>query len=139
MFPDFEHIRDMQRELDSIIQIGVYNITQLIKASESPVTSGMQDVEDDFAMKSLSERKRRGKSVHFHDEPVENKRTSDSAYDSRLNKTFHNIELGQGRLTDQLVKQGLLTKEMLAKLQQEWSESADGSDGSGSDGTSGQK
>lgn len=110
MFPDTEHVRDMQKELDSIIQCGVQNITRLLKASESKVSLGTRDDEDEFEIKKKSQWKPAGASIDLSNGELPRKvKKSAKIY-------------GGGRLSQQLLDQGLLTKEMLSKLRQEWSE-----------------
>lgn len=53
IFPDGNLVRDIQKELDEIIQQGVFQITKLLKNSESSVSSNQPD-EDVF---SISQRK----------------------------------------------------------------------------------
>lgn len=148
MFPDVEHIRDMQKELDEVIQIGVFNITRLLRAAETSVSSGVaDDDEDDFEIRSKS-----GAANRFHGEAdadvgtvlerkrPEGKPRSKTSLSSRFQSAksaasredeggiggvahdFGSIRLKPGqRLTDQLVRKGLLTKDMLARIQQELS------------------
>ena len=147
MFPDTDNVRDMQKELDAVIQQGVLNITRLLKAAETPISSGTQDDEDDFEIRNRSHRienltmpddtddenshlplKRRPLSLtdQFRKAKMA---VADSAYDSRLTG---DVKMGQHkpiatrtdigsseRLTDQLLKQGLLTQEMLDRLRRE--------------------
>jgi len=40
LFPDASIVRDIQKELDSIIQMGVFNITRLLKNSENSAQNG---------------------------------------------------------------------------------------------------
>lgn len=137
MFPDVSLVRDMQIELDSIVQMGVFNITRLIKATETPTSSAPPTDEDEFEMKSRSHKSAMAQRNYMTDDSGDRKSQkirhdrADSAYDSRLSANFvqakskaaqekGNVSLGHGRLTDQLIKQGLLTPEMLAKLQEEW-------------------
>lgn len=104
MFPDKNLVRDIQQELDDIIQQGVFQITKLLKNSETPISSSTPD-EDSFNMSQ-----RRG---NYYKEA----------------KAVRNTSRGGGRLTERLLAQGLLTPAMLEELKREW----DGSVGSGSD------
>lgn len=56
MFPDTSIIRDVQQELDSIIQQGVINITKLIRASETK-SDGVAALPDD----DIQTKKKEGK------------------------------------------------------------------------------
>uniref|UniRef100_A0A669BTH4 ATP-dependent RNA helicase SUPV3L1, mitochondrial n=1 Tax=Oreochromis niloticus TaxID=8128 RepID=A0A669BTH4_ORENI len=83
MFPDTASIREIQRELDDIIQQGVRNITRLIRASDPTVTDPLQ---------AQSQR---------------GQRASGQMMDSSL--------------ASRLVRDGLLTPDLLQQLQREWS------------------
>lgn len=114
MFPDVEHVRDMQRELDQIIQSGVINITKLVRNSETTVSSGVaEDGEDEFEMKRRVQLRMNVDNVSDSDE--DDDRKSEVEKKKRVKPV---IKSGQ-RLTEQLVKQGLLTKSMLRQIQQE--------------------
>ncbi|XP_025095297.1 ATP-dependent RNA helicase SUPV3L1, mitochondrial-like isoform X2 [Pomacea canaliculata] len=149
MFPDAEHVRDMQRELDQIIQLGVANITRLVQAAEVKTASAVIDDEDDFQIKH-----RRQKSMGYDDEvkdeegdgvPVkvntfqnaklngQQRLHSESPLQSQLSTSFlkaktpsqssashSGVKLGQGRLASKLIQQGMLSPELLAALQAEW-------------------
>ncbi|KAM9412396.1 ATP-dependent RNA helicase SUPV3L1, mitochondrial-like isoform 1-T1 [Salvelinus alpinus] len=103
MFPDANHVREIQQELDSIIQLGVRNITRLIRATETSATPGTDP---------LSNQRRPGPS------PVSPRkvRGAPKAQDS-------GIEAGQldKSLGSRLVQEGLLTPDLLRQLQKEWS------------------
>jgi len=129
MFPDVEHVRDMQRELDQIIQAGVINITKLLRNSETSVSSGVaEDGEDEFEIQRRVQRQstnddlldsddENGKYASGNRKAVKPKlRTKSHDSDSQfVFKSGH-------RLTDQLVKEGLLTKSMIKQIQKELSE-----------------
>ena len=157
MFPDAEHVRDMQRELDEIIQLGVASITRLVRAAEARSPgAAIIDSEDDFEIEH-----RKQKSDAFTSEmdndgeddiPVQKPSglchsdsfSSDSARDSRLSSSFlqaknamkqgqpgiKEVKVGQGRLASQLVREGIISPEVLAKLQAEWQLARDASSGS---------
>lgn len=107
LFPDANLVRDMQKELDDIIQQGVFQITKLLKNSETPISSNTPD-EDTF---TISQRKNK-----YYREP-------------RLSGTG---KAGRGRLTERLLSQGLLTPAMLEELKKEW-DTKQNSGGSDSD------
>lgn len=50
LFPDEKLVRDIQKELDDIIQQGVFQITKLLKNSETAVSTNTPD-EDSFVMR----------------------------------------------------------------------------------------
>ncbi|KAF4533159.1 hypothetical protein B566_EDAN001701 [Ephemera danica] len=100
LFPDGTLVRDIQRELDDIIQQGVFQLTRLLKNSLSSSAEVSGD-EDEFTMS-------RNKQAYLR-EP----RSLES--------------VGRGRLTERLLAQGLLTPHMLQTLQREWTSSKQGS------------
>lgn len=91
LFPDAKLVRDIQKELDEIIQQGVFQITKLLQNSET-ATSMNQPDEDNFA---ISQRK----NYYYKD---------------------HKATPLRGRLTERLLAQGLLTPSMLQELRKEW-------------------
>jgi len=151
MFPDVEHIRDMQKELDEIIQVGIVNITRLLRAAETSVSSGVADDDEyDFEIRSKRGSERRLNEDVDAFTTISEKKNSDAArtrsrtpMSTRFQKAkatsrdddesgggtfrdFGPIRLKPGqRLTDQLVKKGLLTKDMVARIQQELSIAGD--------------
>jgi len=131
MFPDVEHVRDMQRELDQIIQAGVVNITKLVRNSETSVSSGVaEDDEDEFEIRRRVQQQQLtadGLPDSDDDEDTAERRRPvkqrlQTGSDSGTDDSHPQFSLRSGRLTDQLVKQGLLTKSMLKQIQQELSE-----------------
>ncbi|XP_061820259.1 ATP-dependent RNA helicase SUPV3L1, mitochondrial [Nerophis lumbriciformis] len=100
MFPDTALIREIQRVLDNIIQEGVRNITRLIRATDPTITS------------TLSGTVPSGHGGATKDTPRV-RRTPSSRRDS--GQTI------DSSLTNRLVRDGLLTSEMLQQLQREWS------------------
>lgn len=103
MFPDTAIVREIQGELDNLIQQGVQNITRLIKATDPSITdplqtqsvrSGQIDQQATRRNYVLSSRIRRGQNVSG--------------------------EMTDSPLTHRLVKEGLLTPDMLRQLQREW-------------------
>lgn len=188
MFPDAEAIREMQKELDRIIQASIVNITRLLRSTELKTSfdedeedfpddkrarllrqdiSRVSEDKDDRKIESRVQYLRRTPAVdeiegdkidrqarNFcraleatgDDEDLSiddaNKKRSLSKEFQKAKLTAKNkhqfsfgpIKLGPGqRLSDQLVKQGLLTKDMLKKLEQELGgrvrDDDDGSDG----------
>ncbi|XP_049865438.1 ATP-dependent RNA helicase SUV3 homolog, mitochondrial [Pectinophora gossypiella] len=93
MFPDVKLVREMETELDTIIQQGIFQITRLLRNSE-------QVLRDDPESEPLSKRTARmAGQVMAHN---------------------HNTD-EKGKLSDMLVARGLITPQMLKKLQQELS------------------
>lgn len=92
MFPDVKLVRDMETELDAIIQQGIFQITRLLRNSEQMI----RDEDSGFAIGHGSK---------------------------RVNKMLAGQSMGEekGKLSELLVARGLITPQMLKKLQQELS------------------
>lgn len=93
MFPDTALVREIQQELDQTIQQGVQNITRLIRANDPTLASTSQT--------------QGGRQQASSSRVLRAQRSSDEVMDSSL----------AGRL----VRDGLLTPDLLRQLQREWS------------------
>ncbi|KAL4710306.1 hypothetical protein ACJJTC_011122 [Scirpophaga incertulas] len=91
MFPDVRQIREMEIELDAIIQQGIFQITRLLRNSE-------QIPQEDLVTHERAVRKRLMKST-----------------------VYRNTEDSKGKLSKMLIAKGLITPQMLKKLQEELS------------------
>ena len=133
MFPDTDHVRDMQIELDQLIQIGVYNITKLLKNSETRISSGTPDNEDDFMMRNRSDRNQRNEISEegsYIQDPGYDQRSSslsarfksaksaDLATRSKDNQSKISLQHG-GSIINQLIEKGLISRSQLQQLQKE--------------------
>ncbi|XP_054164747.1 ATP-dependent RNA helicase SUV3 homolog, mitochondrial-like, partial [Oppia nitens] len=129
LFPDAELVRDMQKELDYIILQGVISITKLLRASETHNSYSLANTSDNELITKYKNRKNVINNTIFdtnYDEDIndlnkltENKpNISDIVFNDKSNKQISKQSLGK-----QLVKKGLITNEMLNRLQEEWSES----------------
>lgn len=108
MFPDGDLVRDLQSELDGMIENGVTNITTLLHNSNTRI-SNLADTEDTLIMDHrMKNSDRSGLKVG----------RSQTQKDLRTEKG----PIGRGRLTERLLAQGLLSPKMLAELQREWQE-----------------
>ncbi|KAK2491474.1 hypothetical protein MC885_021246 [Smutsia gigantea] len=110
MFPDASLIRDLQKELDGIIQEGVHNITKLIKVSETHKLLNLESLSAESrsrlsgTLKSQARKVRSTKTVGIKDaEPPSS-----------------SPDTGKKSLASRLVQQGLLTADMLKQLEEEW-------------------
>ncbi|OCT71815.1 hypothetical protein XELAEV_18034793mg [Xenopus laevis] len=107
MFPDANLVREIQKELDSIIQMGVYNITKLIRASESPASSS------DYS-----------EAQGAHERAIPNLNHNKNSQGQRRPKGSQLVQPLpvniKGSLASRLVQQGLLTPDMLTQLEKEW-------------------
>lgn len=130
MFPDAVLVRDIQKKLDDIIQIGVCNITKLIRTSQSAAAPGTAAVvSENFP---LSRTKRDTRTVlDRHDakstealsiaaEVLGERRAKNlKAYRSATRQEDLKSH-GRGSLANRLLREGLLTQEMLRQLESEW-------------------
>ncbi|XP_063227571.1 ATP-dependent RNA helicase SUV3 homolog, mitochondrial [Bacillus rossius redtenbacheri] len=101
LFLDAALVRDMQRELDAIIQEGVFQLTRLLRNSETGASSGAVAADDDDRF-TLQHRRQ----AYLRDE-----------------KSDIRGPVGRGKLTERLLAQGLLTPNMLQELRKEWKQS----------------
>ncbi|XP_072484862.1 ATP-dependent RNA helicase SUPV3L1, mitochondrial isoform X2 [Notamacropus eugenii] len=99
MFPDASLVRDLQKELDDIIQKGVHNITRLIRMSES---QRMLNLDSSPA----------GKQGQL---PGAAKPSLGEAVEAAMVES-----LASKSLASKLVRQGRLTPHMLKQLRKEW-------------------
>ncbi|KAG7333850.1 hypothetical protein KOW79_002257 [Hemibagrus wyckioides] len=101
MFPDASLVREIQQELDNIIQAGVRNITRLIRATEVQGSSAGSTAESKTSpLPGLRLRKARGSKSNVHFKP--------------------DVMGTDNSLSARLVQEGLLTPELLQQLQREW-------------------
>ncbi|XP_038150558.1 ATP-dependent RNA helicase SUPV3L1, mitochondrial [Cyprinodon tularosa] len=103
MFPDTALIRGIQRELDDIIQQGVRNITRLIRATDPNITDPLQP------KRNTSEQTEAG--------------TASGMLPNRSRGQRSSVEMMEKSLASRLVRDGLLTPDLLKQLQREWSKS----------------
>jgi len=143
LFVDATLVRDTQKELDSIIQMGVFSITKLLKNSES---GSVSDDEDDNVF--VANRKKRGaprlSNIQMQSselEQVESENSGNSKYMEGTKKVKGRgvlsrkkpilgpsksaAAIGKGRLTERLLAQGLITPKILEQLQSEWQQDAE--------------
>lgn len=96
MFPDTALVREIQQELDQIIQQGVRNITRLIRATDPTITDPLQT--------------QGGRHV-----------TGGAASSKGQRGQTGQGEVIPSSLAGRLVRDGLLTPDLLLQLQREWS------------------
>lgn len=131
MFPDVMLITDVREELDIVIAEGVSNIVQLLRNSESGVSSSAAKVDED-AFDVRNRMNRQDKTWHHDPLP---KISNDSVASKSLSrptqrKTFsalvndedlHKMPLKpSSKLSELLQERGLLTKEIFSSLRREW-------------------
>lgn len=111
LFPHAAMVRETQRELDDLIQQGVFQITRLLKNSEAAAVAASSSTSAGGGGADGLMESRAPRSATFYREP--------------------RPATGRGRLTERLLAQGLLTPSMLQELQIEWKK-VDGVDGKSS-------
>uniref|UniRef100_A0A8C6VPQ3 ATP-dependent RNA helicase SUPV3L1, mitochondrial n=1 Tax=Naja naja TaxID=35670 RepID=A0A8C6VPQ3_NAJNA len=121
MFPDAGHVRAIQKKLDDIIQIGVLNITRLIQASQ--VTSEAMGIpieslriDNRFPQAEMTEISTNKEMVPSPRRARGPKARSLQSADGQLDP----LAQMKGPLTERLIQQGLLSKEVLKQLEKEW-------------------
>lgn len=110
MFADVELVRDMQKEIDMLIKEGVVNITALLRQNETSTSSRIGDVDhEEFSRRKKTEEylKRGGKQSRSVDDDADDQKDLDA---SATNPT----------LTRRLIEQGVLTTDMVARLEKEF-------------------
>ncbi|XP_077992177.1 ATP-dependent RNA helicase SUPV3L1, mitochondrial-like [Glandiceps talaboti] len=130
MFPDGRFVREIQQELDSVIQEGVYQITKLIRASKETKDVMTSETEDIIVRKlnsktvgkfSEQQQMQEGHVMEsFEDELTEHKRRSTRSAEKLLRVIYPNLR-PEG-LTSELIKEGILSVDMLQILYEEWRE-----------------
>lgn len=122
LFPEAALVRDMQKELDCLIQDGVTHLTRLLVNSETGVSSGTsQVVEGEDRMTSSIK-----KNLPFYRKSrVFNSNLSlqlvrPCVSESRTPPAGESPEAPSGQLTERLLAEGLLTPQLLEELKREW-------------------
>ncbi|KAL7307924.1 hypothetical protein TKK_0000017 [Trichogramma kaykai] len=98
VFCESATVREMQKDLDAIIQKSILHITQLLKGGDFSAPSYISSVTDET------------NPYDFNSQNNNN------------NNNSNNLPLKEGKLTERLLSQGLLTPSMLHELQKEWSQ-----------------
>ncbi|XP_062927568.1 ATP-dependent RNA helicase SUPV3L1, mitochondrial [Mobula hypostoma] len=121
MFPDVNFVRDIQAELDTIIQIGVKNITRLIRASDSDSITAA--VGPDGSNHGGVREKRR---INMDNVNISRRLRGSKALGYRpvTSETDAPVRAGDS-LSARLVQEGHLTAELLQQLREEWLASHD--------------
>ena len=128
MFPDSEIVREVQNELDTVIEDGVANIVQLLKNSGKGNSSGLKDAINEGVMDMKRKQQDRMKNKWSHSlgevmKKVDKKDTSEQsgeevlqATERRKPKSSEGVNI---KLTDRLLAQGLITPQMLEDIKRE--------------------
>ncbi|XP_077866309.1 ATP-dependent RNA helicase SUPV3L1, mitochondrial-like [Saccoglossus kowalevskii] len=113
MFPEGEAVRQIQQELDYIIQEGVLQITRLIQASAGKSSTTYAE---DFEVKKTKEKT-------ISDEDVI-KKLSEGVLKKTRTRT-RKVNIDPEGLSSNLIKEGILSREMVQKLHAEWEKASD--------------
>lgn len=108
MFPDTEQIRELQTELDALIQSGVFNITRLLRNSQNSPPGELNDATDNVILK-----RHQARSMDYTEEKPS------LAERLKLAKKVGKIDPDKN-VEEQLVQKGLLTKDIIKRLREEW-------------------
>ena len=125
MFVDVDTVRQVQLELDKVIEEGVNNIVDLLKKADSKHGSSPSGFIDEDTIESKRRKLNAVKGSWTHDdaniareEPKKKPAVEDK-------DAFAEIDLNQkkklkpGKLTDQLLQQGIVTQKMINQLKRE--------------------
>ena len=125
MFVDVDTVRQVQLELDKVIEEGVNNIVDLLKKADSKHGSSPSGFIDEDTIESKRRKLNAVKGSWTHDdaniareEPKKKPAVEDK-------DAFAEIDLNQkkklkpGKLTDQLLQQGIVTQKMIKQLKRE--------------------
>jgi len=113
LFPDVILVREIQEELDKIIQTGIKDIVQLVKNQER-VNAGNLDNENDFTRKTRSQR---------NDKRRQEERVLDLGLQKLQidEKEFIKKDKANKRgLAEKLVKSGMISSELMEQLKEEF-------------------
>eukprot|EP00094_Tigriopus_californicus_P005089 TCALIF_04903-PA protein Name:"Similar to CG9791 ATP-dependent RNA helicase SUV3 homolog, mitochondrial (Drosophila melanogaster)" AED:0.08 eAED:0.08 QI:0/0.66/0.57/1/1/1/7/22/758 len=130
MFPDVMLISDVREELDIVIAEGVTNIVQLLRNSESGVSSSAAKVDED-AFDARNRQNRQDKAWRHTQLPkISNDSVSSQSLTRPTKKTFSALVSDEdldeiqlkpsAKLSELLQERGLLTKEIFSSLRREW-------------------
>ena len=135
MFVDTEIVRQVQQEIDQVINQGVSNIVDLLKKADNrqsgrPGTSTAHIIDED----TLEAKRRKMKAVKgswTHDDANMARRDTDTPVTSTDSDEVNDISQGHeldvnkplkkfsGTLTNQLLQQGIVTQKQIKQLRRE--------------------
>lgn len=146
MFPDYELVASVREELDIVVEEGVANIVQLLRNSESGVSSAAAKVVDEESFRSKDRKRTASKRWTHEDRASQETAAADSSAAEKLPSKFADLMPAEslkgrkfsarlddsataaankrrsGKLSAQLMDSGLLTKDMMKQLKREWTE-----------------
>ncbi|XP_026746403.1 ATP-dependent RNA helicase SUV3 homolog, mitochondrial isoform X1 [Trichoplusia ni] len=113
MFPDVKLVRDMETELDAIIQQGIFQITRPYREPKTSTGSQFRSTKSNDSI-SVTRRLLRNSEQVLRDDP-----SMAAVSNKRHTRALKSSDDSKGKLSDLLVARGLITPQMLKKLQQE--------------------
>ncbi|KAG0727067.1 ATP-dependent RNA helicase SUPV3L1, mitochondrial [Chionoecetes opilio] len=120
MFPEGELVRDLQRELDGLIQDGVTHIVRLLRNSDARTSTTAAETEDTFIMDQRKKSSSRANPTLPLTSSEDMHREAATPHKGKFPGQYRKKSLTRGNLTERLLAQGLLSPKMLAELQREW-------------------
>ena len=131
MFVDTEIVRQVQQELDQVIEEGVNNIVDLLKnADNRPGASS--NIEED-TLEAKRRRMKHMKNSWTHNDAnmakterdqVRKQSVRSSSGDQEIDVNKKSVKVS-GPLTNQLLQQGIITKKMIKQLKRELEDRSD--------------
>jgi len=135
MFPDVEIVRQVQHELDKVVEEGVEDLVKLLKNSETPVSNRWTTDEEKLESKSRIVKRLRESWTHddsslakADEKPSENINFKDAKLNlGSLEVALEEATPGKkkrkkGKLAARLLEQGIVTPEMMKQLAREMKE-----------------
>lgn len=135
MFPDVEIVRQVQHELDKVVEEGVEDLVKLLKNSETPVSNRWTTDEEKLESKSRIVKRLRESWTHddsslakAEEKPSENINFKDAKLNlGSLEVALEEATPGKkkrkkGKLAARLLEQGIVTPEMMKQLAREMKE-----------------
>ena len=127
MFVDVDTVRQVQQELDKVIEEGVNNIVELLKKADSKHGSSNSGFIDEDTIESKRRKMKIVKDSWTHDDAnIAKVETPKRKANVKGMSTEVNVndkpKVKPGKLTDQLLQQGIVTPKMIKQLQRELSQ-----------------
>ena len=144
VFCDTSGVREMQNELDDVVQHGVQNLTQILRNTETSISNSTSSIEphpltrhrtkmveylfeeenyekDGTEPRNRTEDKENNKLLvrHNEEEEVEQEKCSQMEFRKSLKMKIYSKSKEGKNIADVLLKEGVITRKMLEKLKKE--------------------
>lgn len=132
MFPDVEIVRQVQHELDKVVEESVENLVKLLKNSETPVSNRWTTDEEKLESKSRIVKRLRESWTHDDSSLAKpEEKSSENINFKEANEDLRSLEVAlegakpgkkkrkKGKLAARLLEQGIVTPEMMKQLARE--------------------